>query len=171
MGTYTNFNGATIEVWERINTFISIFSHFTGHVITYPWWDWSNPKLVQGAPCYQEPWRWSWRVNGQSSSMTRAFTACAISLPRNGRWGKYIFMFSKDKRNESNGPVLSSCPETVVHYDDVIMTTLASQITSITVVYLIVYSGVDERRYQSSASLAFVRGIHRDRWIPRTKGQ
>ena len=57
------------------------------------------------------------------------------------------------------------------HYDDVIMTTLGSQITSLTVVYSIVYSGVDQRKHQSSASLAFVRGIHRDRWIPRTKGQ
>ena len=57
------------------------------------------------------------------------------------------------------------------HYDDAIMTTLASQITSLTVVYSIVYSGVDKSKHQSSASLAFVRGIHRDRWIPRTKGQ
>ena len=57
------------------------------------------------------------------------------------------------------------------HYDDVIMTTLASQITSLAIVYLIVYSGVDQRKNQSSASLAFVWGIHRDRWIPRTKGQ
>ena len=48
------------------------------------------------------------------------------------------------------------------------MTTLASQITSLTVVYSIVYSDVDGRKHQSSASLAFVRGIHRDRWIPRT---
>ena len=51
------------------------------------------------------------------------------------------------------------------------MTTMASQITSLTVVYSIVYSGVDKRKHQRSASLAFVRGIHRDRWIPRTKGQ
>ena len=51
------------------------------------------------------------------------------------------------------------------------MTTIASQITSLTVVYSIVYSGVDQRKHQNSASLAFVRGIHRDRWIPRTKGQ
>ena len=57
------------------------------------------------------------------------------------------------------------------HYDDVIMIALASQITSLTVVYSIVNSGVDERKHQSSASLAFVRGIHRDRWIPRPKGQ
>ena len=58
-----------------------------------------------------------------------------------------------------------------IHYDDVIMTTIASQITSLTVVYSIVYSDADERKHQSSASLAFVWGIHRDRWIPRTKGQ
>ena len=57
------------------------------------------------------------------------------------------------------------------HYGDVIMTTMASQIISLTVVYSIVYSGADQRKHQSSASLAFVWGIHRDRWIPRTKGQ
>ena len=58
-----------------------------------------------------------------------------------------------------------------LHYIDVIMTTMASQITSLMVVYSIVYSGADQRKHQSSASLAFVRGIHRDRWIPRTKGR
>ena len=47
------------------------------------------------------------------------------------------------------------------HYDDVIMTMLASQITSLMVVYSIVYSGVNQRKHQSSASLAFVREIHR----------
>ena len=48
-----------------------------------------------------------------------------------------------------------------MHYDDVIMTMLASQITSLTVVYSIVYSGVNQGKYQSSASLAFVREIDR----------
>ena len=57
------------------------------------------------------------------------------------------------------------------HYDAVIMTTIASQITSLTVVYSTVYSDADQRKHQSSASLAFGWGIHRDRWIPRTKGQ
>ena len=59
----------------------------------------------------------------------------------------------------------------LAHYNDVIMTTMASQITSLTVVYSTVYSDADQRKHQSSASLAFVWGIHRDRWIPRTKGQ
>ena len=48
-----------------------------------------------------------------------------------------------------------------LHYDDVIMIKLASQITSLTVVYSIVYSGVNQRKHQSSASLAFVQEIHR----------
>ena len=47
------------------------------------------------------------------------------------------------------------------HYTDVIMTEWASQITSLTIVYSAVYSGADQRKHQSSASLAFVRGIHR----------
>ena len=49
----------------------------------------------------------------------------------------------------------------VDHYDDVIMTMLASQITSLPVVCSIVYSDVNQRKHQSSASLAFVREIHR----------
>ena len=40
---------------------------------------------------------------------------------------------------------------------------IASQITSLTIVYSIVYSDADQRKHQSSASLAFVRGIHRGR--------
>ena len=47
------------------------------------------------------------------------------------------------------------------HYDDVIMNAIASQITSLTIVYSIVYSDADQRKHQSSASLAFVWGIHR----------
>ena len=47
------------------------------------------------------------------------------------------------------------------HYDDIIMGTIASQITSLTIVYSIVYSGADQSKHQSSASLAFVWGIHR----------
>ena len=52
------------------------------------------------------------------------------------------------------------------HYNDVIMGTIACQITSVTIVYSAVYSDADQRKHQSSASLAFVRGITGDRWIP-----
>ena len=49
------------------------------------------------------------------------------------------------------------------HYSDVITSTMASQIPSLTIVYSTVYWDADQRKrkYQSSASLAFVRGIHR----------
>ena len=49
------------------------------------------------------------------------------------------------------------------HYSDVIMSAMASQITGVSFLYSIVSSGVDQRKHQRSASLAFVRGIH---WWP-----
>ena len=52
---------------------------------------------------------------------------------------------------------------------DIIMGAIASQITSLTIVLSTVYSDADKKKHQSSATLAFVRGIHR--WIPRTNGQ
>ena len=41
------------------------------------------------------------------------------------------------------------------------MGAIASQITGVTIVYPTVYSSADQRKYQSSASIAFVKGIHR----------
>ena len=49
----------------------------------------------------------------------------------------------------------------VSHYGDVIMGAIASQITSFTIVYSTVYSDADQGKHQSSASVAFVRWIHR----------
>ena len=50
---------------------------------------------------------------------------------------------------------------TTLHYNDVIKGAVASQITSLAIVYSTVDSDADQRKHQSSASLAFVRGIHR----------
>ena len=62
------------------------------------------------------------------------------------------------------GIILYYCQQKVIiHYNDVIMTAMASQITDVLVVYWIVYSCTDQRNHQSSASLAFVKGIH---WWP-----
>ena len=49
------------------------------------------------------------------------------------------------------------------HYNDVIMGAMSSQITILTIVYSTVYSGADQRKHQSSASLAFMLGIHQ--WL------
>ena len=48
-----------------------------------------------------------------------------------------------------------------IHYLDVIMGAMASQITSLTIVYSTIHSAAAQRKHQSSASLVFVRGINR----------
>ena len=49
------------------------------------------------------------------------------------------------------------------HYSDVIMNTMASQITGVSTVCSNFCSCADQRKHRISASLAFVRGIH---WWP-----
>ena len=51
------------------------------------------------------------------------------------------------------------------HYNDIIMSAFASQITIVSIVYSNVCSSADQRIHQSSAPLKFVRGIHR--WVVR----
>ena len=51
--------------------------------------------------------------------------------------------------------------QVLIHYSDVIMSVMVSQITRLSILCSAVYSGADQRKHQSSASLAFVPGIHR----------
>ena len=69
--------------------------------------------------------------------------------------------YSKLSSHHSLACNLLFSSEALLHYGDVIMGTITSQITSLTIVYLTVYSDADHTKHQSSASLAFVRGIHR----------
>ena len=55
------------------------------------------------------------------------------------------------------------CNELKLHYNDVILSAMTFQITGVSIVCSIVCSGADQRKHKSSASLAFVRGIH---WWP-----
>ena len=57
-----------------------------------------------------------------------------------------------------------------LHYNDVIVSVIASQ-TGVSIVCSVVCSGANQRTNQSSASLAFVRGIHRSPVDSLTKGQ
>ena len=64
-----------------------------------------------------------------------------------------------------NSPVLlvstmMALPPPPTHYSDVIMSTMVSQITSVFFACTTICSHTDERKHQSSTSLAFVRGIH-----------
>ena len=57
------------------------------------------------------------------------------------------------------GPVACS-GNICCHYNDVISRAMASQITSLAIIYPTVCSGTEQRKHQSSASLVFARGIH-----------
>ena len=55
----------------------------------------------------------------------------------------------------------SSVVQLMAHYCVVITGAMTPRITSLTIVYSTVYSGADQRKLQSSASLAFVWGVQR----------
>ena len=57
------------------------------------------------------------------------------------------------------------------YYNDVIMGTIVSQITSLTIVYSIVYSDADQRKIKAPRHWPLCGEFTADRWIPRTNGQ
>ena len=73
----------------------------------------------------------------------------------------FLFAFAIIARVYHISTLFFAATKIRAHYNDVIMSTMMSQITSLTIVYSSVYSGADQRKHQSSASLAFVLGIHR----------
>ena len=89
-----------------------------------------------------------------SDTVNESFTVCINS--RNIT--KYIFNWILQ---HWSWPIIALYDLCFAHYNDVIMGAMASQITSLAIVYSIVYSGADQRKHQSPASLAFVLRIHR----------
>ena len=96
--------------------------------------------------------------------------ACFFLVPQNNiitvrcHYNTVRFLSNTHKRHPVAHPSFVSWKSdlcSVTHYNDVIMGALVSQITSLTIVYSTVYSGTDQRKHISSASLAFVQGIHR----------
>ena len=92
-----------------------------------------------------------------------------MGVSNHGQFERLFNSLYKLTSAKEEGPNLSFCegnpPMTIVtslycpRY--VIMSAIASQITSVSIVYSTVCSGSDQRKHQSSASLAFVREIHR----------
>ena len=80
---------------------------------------------------------------------------CRIELLMNMWWRKRL------RKQQWRLKIISQVTITGWHYGDAIMGAIASQITSLTIVYSTVYSDADKNKHQSSASLAFVQGIHR----------
>ena len=79
-------------------------------------------------------------------------------------WLSTAWAYSRDrKRALVQFPHIHWAALEVFHYSDVIMSVMVSQITSVSIVYWNVCSGIDQREQQSSTSLAFVRVIHQ--WL------
>ena len=68
---------------------------------------------------------------------------------------KHLILFDTTKAH------YKTWDEITYHYSDVILGTMASHITSLMIVNTTIYPGADQRKHQSSASLALVWGIHR----------
>ena len=69
---------------------------------------------------------------------------------------KYILTNRNRESVEMAWPSRPHAIKAYLHYSDIIMSVMASQITSLTIVFSTVYSVADQRKHQSSASLAFV---------------
>ena len=72
---------------------------------------------------------------------------------------RFLWFDSQPAGNEMSFPMLNVLSN--MHNNVVIMSVITSQITSRTIVYSAVHSGAHQRKHESSALLAFVRGIHR----------
>ena len=150
---WVNYVTLTFDLTHDLDLgfFMVIFrnSCFSGIFI---WLMWNKQKTNQidtgptGLCTHAWPWPWSFKVKVWNSLISEMGGLIDIR-----KKGCEFNIHDHD------------CDLWVTHYDDVIMSAIASLITSLTIVYSAVYSGADQRKHQSSVSLAFVRGIH---WGP-----
>ena len=101
--------------------------------------------------------QWKWWLPVWRSGDPKGQSCCLII--------ETVFGFIAGQKN-NEGDMFNFLFKT--HYNDVIISAMASQFTSISIVYSSICSGADQRKHQSSMSLAFVRGIHCDRMCERT---
>ena len=103
------------------------------------------------------------RTLKQNSNITLSL-CCSISLRKTNAVKKLWNAIRAIRvwHKTYTGHLFNRCNNGIsIHYNDVIMGVMASQITSLTIVDSTVDSGADQRKHQSSVWLAFVRGIHR----------
>ena len=119
---------------------MSCFNDFNVSLVFYHWHNCTIDKVTL-----------YWTLQPENPLEITTYSICHEIWRRHG-WALYCY-----------GIIISSPKKMtylhISHY--VIMSAMASQITSLTIVYSSVYWGADQRKHQSPASLAFVRGIHR----------
>ena len=106
--------------------------------------------------CGQYIFRWNQEVNCCVVQIR-----CGHQMPLATRPADSRRRMNSGKWVQGQSSMYNSLRPRRIHCDDVIMSEIASQITSLTIVYPTVLSGADQSKHQSSASLAFVWEIHR----------
>ena len=142
-----------------------------------------QPGTIQGALC-QNPLRW--RHNEHDGVSNHQPHDCLLNrLSR--RTSKKTSKLCVTGLCEGNSPGTGEFPAQMASnagnvsiwwrhhagmlYSNIRISTMASQITGLSIVCLTISSGADQRKHQSPMSLAFVRGIHQWLVIPFTNGQ
>ena len=98
-------------------------------------------------------------IGGINTRIGARFGEIISAILNTNAYSVKIEIFSYRRNFENSLPIFEA--NNAIYYNDVIMGTTASQITSLTIVYSTVYWDAYQIKYQSSTSLAFVRGIHR----------
>ena len=110
------------------------------------------------------PWR-TWCSETLSNLETIQFKKLYMKMLC-AQWGAFcssFTMLSNNLTQWANMPHIIAIMDlrksiSWIHYSDVIQGAIASEITSLTIVYSTVYSGAHQRKYQSSATLALCVG-------------
>ena len=143
----------------------------------------SNPDMHHGTCVTHVPWcmsgsltsgflwsRWRGKHSRHPRRMSSPQFYVSVKRPmnRSTRWSHMIYFhlfFTAVPMPLGQSFAMAKIDDysavTKHHYNDVMMGAMASQITSLTIVYSTVYSGADQRKHQTPPSLAFVKGIHR----------
>ena len=126
-------------------------------------------KKINQRACYNRIWSWSpvpCEKHGPRASVTTKTSAFGLGFCLLSPSG-HVFHTARETMIKSYNMILYITRTTALsiiavamYYNDLIMSTMVSQFTSLMIVYSLVYSDTDQRKHQSPTSLAFVRGIH-----------
>ena len=143
--------------WNSVPHYWQLWEESPGH-------RWVRPQTANNADLWMFSvlldWISCWTNKGVPSNLSRSCDCNDLSEHA------YINTLDHYLRTENEACwrgsyLIRSHRDLSSHYNDVIMGAIASQITSLTIVFSTIYLDTDQRKHQSSASLASVRGIHR----------
>ena len=165
MATWTLLSGLLLPALDKMGAVSQmIFSDAFSWMKSFVFWfkfHWS--LFLRDQLAITQHWfrKWLGAVEAPSQYLNQCWPSSLTQIfGIRGRWDKFLWLWQDEIINENEILGLLTLTWRLLHYNDVTMSAMASQITRLTIIYSAVYSGTDQRKHQSSAPLAFVRGIH-----------